>query len=135
MSIRTQKLNKPKLEKLYWKDVRDDVAKVNPAFASIVDELDPGKDFPLYLAHYPYGSVIVDEGKFYLPTADGALASMDSLKIPQSIKDDFEYSGVNIPAGIVLDKSIELSIKYETNVLPWLFYKAANLAFFNRQNR
>jgi len=43
------------LVKVYWENVRERVALVEPTFAKIVDELAPGKEFPLYLAYYPYG--------------------------------------------------------------------------------
>lgn len=48
------------LVRVYWKDVRDRVSNVEPHFTQLVDELNPDKSFPLYLAYYPYGAVDAD---------------------------------------------------------------------------
>ncbi len=45
------------LVKVYWQDVRERVATVEPVFTSIVDTISPGRDFPLFLAYYPYGAI------------------------------------------------------------------------------
>lgn len=39
--------------KKFWKDIQTDVSKIEPKFAALVNELNPGEDFPLYLASYP----------------------------------------------------------------------------------
>lgn len=37
--------------KLYWPDIRERVAHLDPVFTQIVDNLDVDKTFPIYLAH------------------------------------------------------------------------------------
>ena len=37
------------IEQLSWQDVRDIVAIENPLLAEIIDEISPGKDFPIIL--------------------------------------------------------------------------------------
>ena len=61
------------IRKFIWKEIRDKVAKVNAALANIIDQIDPDSRFPLYSVCYPYGSTIVEEGVFYLPTPEGKI--------------------------------------------------------------
>ena len=61
------------IRKFIWKEIRDKVAKVNAALANIIDQIDPDSRFPLYSVRYPYGSIIVEEGVFYLPTPEGKI--------------------------------------------------------------
>ena len=45
------------LVKTCWAEIRKRVAKVEPRFAKIVDELGPDKGFPVYLSYLPYGAI------------------------------------------------------------------------------
>lgn len=100
-------LNNPTLETVYWTDVRDKVAQVNPKFAQIVDQLAPDKKFPLYLARYPYGSLIVSQGELALPK-----------NISSSIKEKLAYSQGHLPWGMMLENSIELFIDAKGQIIP-----------------
>lgn len=62
---------KATLSKVYWKDMRKDVLNLNPNLGKIIDQINPNDSYPLYLASYPYGSVIVNEGVFNLPNSEG----------------------------------------------------------------
>lgn len=62
---------KGKLEKLVWKDVRKEVAKVNPAFAKLIDELNPSDKYWVAKVTYPYGSLVLDKAILMLPNEKG----------------------------------------------------------------
>jgi hypothetical protein len=114
--------NQPPIQRLFWRDVREAVASVEPGFAKIADQLDPGKDYPLYLANYPYGNLIVERGKCFYPLEDGQLVSIKDVRLPKNMRDDLAYAGTAIPAGIVLNNSIELFLKPKNWVMPWKLY-------------
>jgi hypothetical protein len=115
------------IQKLYWKDVREDVAKLQPDVAKIIDSISPAKKYPLYRVTYPYGNLFVDEGDFFLPNGNGMLAPLASGNFPQDIKDDLQYANGNIPAGIVLNHAIELFVTHHKQILPWFLYSAGTI--------
>lgn len=100
--------NRSSIKRVYWQDVRKNVAKVNPELVAIIDALDPGKEFPLYLAKYLYGDKIVDEGRFFVPTEDGMLVPMESVSPFSELVKDFSYSGGKIPFSLIVENSCEL---------------------------
>lgn len=111
-------MEKASIKKVYWAHIRDRVSKVNPSLAKIIDHIDPTVKFPLYLARYPYGSVIVNEGVFNVPMPNGELMPLDESHIDSNIKEDFTYAGTGIPAGVVLDRSMHESIATTDQILP-----------------
>lgn len=121
--------NLANIKKLYWKDIRTRVHKVNPDLAKLIDDVDPGKDFPLYLASYPYGKVIVDKGKYFLPSADrtGELFACDDSRIPSSIREDFAYSKGRLPVGMVINKTLEVLSESRNNLIPWGLHLPGNI--------
>ena len=52
--------NKKGMIKTYWADIRNRVAKVEPTFTKLVDDISPDKSFNIYLAYYPYGAIEAD---------------------------------------------------------------------------
>lgn len=99
---------RPTMQKVYWKDVRQDLQKISADFVKLVDEIDPGKDYPLYKASYPYGSLIVRSGVCYYPNKEGKLVTLNDPSLSQDIKKDLGYTTGLLPAGAVLQNSIEL---------------------------
>ncbi|MCL5260175.1 MAG: hypothetical protein M1561_00620 [Gammaproteobacteria bacterium] len=119
---------KPYLETVYWKDIREKIHALNPKFSALVDEIDPGKEFPLYLAKYRYGDVIVREGDFYLPTPDeGKLVRPDDNGIPADIRKGLDYSKSIIAPGIVVTKSMQLSLNPNFNFMSWFLYTSGTI--------
>lgn len=100
----------PTIEKVFWKDVQPRVAKIAPTFAKLVNAVNPGKDFPLYKACYPYGSLIVKDGICYYPTVSGALVPFGDSQLTMDLRHNLSYSRGTFPFGMVLNKSIELFI-------------------------
>lgn len=45
------------LVRIYWKDIRARIGKIEPKLTKIIDELNPDHTFPLYLAYLPYGTL------------------------------------------------------------------------------
>jgi hypothetical protein len=115
-------MHKATIKKVYWNEVRDRVERVTPEFAALVDELDPGKNFPLFLATYPYGDVIVDQGLFYVPLEDGTLVPVNDPQVPKDIQENLAYCMPEFPAGVILENSIELLTGRKNILLPWMYY-------------
>lgn len=111
-------MQKPSLKKVTWQDVRERVAQRNAQFAKVVDKIAPGADYPLYQVRYPYGSVIVDEGTFFLANAEGELVTLDDVRLDKEIKKDLAYAGRGIPTGIVLEHAAEFFVNTPGHTLP-----------------
>lgn len=109
------------LVKVYWSDIRKRIAKVEPAFVKIVDELNPDKKFPLYLAYYPYGSLTGDTQTIFLPKQNKGEYRLTDPSAPRDVIKDLGYGIDSSPLGMVLDKSTELFIdlKNEGITIPW----------------
>ncbi len=127
--------DKTGLVRLFWQDVRERVALVDSKFASIIDELSPGKEFPLYLAYYPYGATIADPEVLNLPKDQGlsgfTLADND---VPQVLLKDLGYAKNSLPMGMVLENTMEYSIelKNKDTTMPWLVYSPGSFFPFTR---
>lgn len=113
---------RPTMQKVFWKDVRNAVQKISPVFAKLVDEIDPGKDYPLYKACYPYGSLIVRSGVCYYPNKEGKLVTLNDSSLATDVKKDLGYAGDTLPAGMVLEKSVETFIPTKYQNYPWKFH-------------
>jgi hypothetical protein len=114
------------LVKVYWADIRDRVKKVEPAFAKIVDELNPDSTFPLYLAYYPYGDLIGDTRSLFIPGTWGGYHRLSDPTLPKDIVKHLGYGMDSAPLGMVLEKQLEyfIDLKNEGISIPWLVYSA-----------
>lgn len=114
------------LVKVYWKQVREKVGKVEAKLARIIDELDPDHSYPLYLAFYPYGATDADTQSSLFPHRDasGYFRLTDS-DAPKEIVNDLGYSINSTPLGMVLEKEIEcfIDLQNEGITIPWLIYQ------------
>lgn len=111
------------IEELHWDQARDDVYKSDPAFAKIVDDLSPNKDFTLLKISYPFGAVIYQDGTFYLPTKDG-FTPMTDKKIPSHIRASLSYS--TVPLGFVIENSFEVFREFDDRIFS-LAYRTSGL--------
>ena len=109
------------LVKCYWKDVREQVAKVEPRFAALVDQIDPGKEFPVYKAYYPYGMTIADTEHAFIRGIDNRTYRINEIPKTSAVYKDLAYGMNSLPAGMVLNKSIEHFIDRpdEQISMPW----------------
>ncbi len=103
------KKNTPALEKLTWKEARADVARANPNLAREIDKLDPGDEYLIFKARYPFGSKILDKGVLHLPGKNQQLLSIDNPDLDPVVKSALSYAQT-MPMGVVLNNSIELHL-------------------------
>ncbi|MCH9770199.1 MAG: hypothetical protein K0U12_04905, partial [Gammaproteobacteria bacterium] len=99
--------SKQGLVKTQWKNIREDVKKVEPVFTKLVDALNPNKNFSVYLAYFPYGALKGDTKCSFLPLMNGEFCRLDSPSIPNIVKKDLGYGIGSSPFGMVLDKNFE----------------------------
>jgi len=122
------------LVKVGWSDVREKVFKVEPRFTKIVDELNPDKSLPLYLAYYPYGAVDADTISSLFPDKNGNYYRLTDTNAPKDVVTNLGYSKNNTPLGMVLEKQIEcfIDLKNEKITIPWLIYTEGKIFPFTR---
>ncbi|MFT3742568.1 MAG: hypothetical protein QM752_07970 [Gammaproteobacteria bacterium] len=120
-------MQKASLQKIAWQDIRATISAINPELTAIIDALDPGPDLPLYRARYPYGSTVLKEGLFQIPTADGRVVPMADASIPDHVKINFAYAAHDIPGGIVLNHSLHSHINLESQILPLGIHQAGEV--------
>lgn len=94
------------IEKVLWKDVRDQVRTINPRLAEIIDGISPNKRLPLFKAKYPYGEKIAYQGKFYIPTNTGTVSLLQSSSISEEIKASLRNR--NVPTMLILKNNAEI---------------------------
>lgn len=112
------------LVRQYWHDIRHRVAKVEPTFAALIDELSPDKSYPLYLAYYPYGEQIGKKDACYLPKPELGTFKFIEPDIPKKLMDELGYGADSLPMGIILDKKFEwyIDLPNEKTSIPWVIY-------------
>lgn len=122
------------LVKIYWNDIRTRIAKVEPTFAKIVDELNPDKTLPLYLAYYPYGSTDADTQSSFFPKPDGGFYRLSDACASKDVVKHLGYSINHTPFGMVLEKELEyfIDLKEEGITIPWLVYVPGKIFPFSR---
>lgn len=108
------------LVKTDWAGIRQRIKKVDPIFAELVDELAPDKTFPVFLAYYPYGSIITNTETVYIPTHDGSSYSLLEPSIPSDVIKHLGYGKKSAPFSMVLEKTMEwfVDLKAEQVSLP-----------------
>ncbi len=117
------------LVKLYWEDVRKQVAKLDKQLAKIIDDISPGKKFPVYKAYYPFGMTIADTKELFLPNMQGSSYKIDDADVPQDIIKHLGYAQYSIPTGMVLEKDIEYYVDRTKDgyTIPWFYYSPGSL--------
>jgi len=122
------------LVKVCWADVRDRVAKVEPTFARLVDELSPDKSFPLYLAYYPYGECTGNTQTTFLPREEGGYDLLSNPNLSKDIIKHLGYGMDSAPLGMVLEKQLEffVDLRNEGITIPLLIYSAGMFFPFSR---
>jgi hypothetical protein len=115
------------LVKTDWAIVRSRVAKVNPTLTEIIDEINPGKNFPLYLAYYLYGEIICDTTDHLLPHEDDTCYYLKDAQ-PEVLK-DLGYGVGAAPLTLILEKNVEFFIDMpEVHLtIPELFCKTGTI--------
>ncbi len=110
--------NKASMVELQWKDIRKEVAEKNAELAKIIDEIDPGPEYTLFKATYPFGSEILKRGLLYIPNAKGALVPLKSTEISVQIQEKLNYNVGTNPVSILLKNTAEIFMVLENNTIP-----------------
>ncbi|HVV68583.1 MAG TPA: hypothetical protein VHE99_06085 [Gammaproteobacteria bacterium] len=108
---------KGKLEVQTWDQVREDVAKVNPEFARIIDEINPDKKHWLARASYPYGSLILQRALFMLPNQQGDIVAITDSSIDPKLRAGLDYNLNSNPVCMILQNSCELFLPLESHTV------------------
>ncbi len=122
------------LVKVYWSDIRARVAKVEPSFASIVDEINPDSSFPIFLAYYTYGELIGDNHSPLLPKVDGGYYTLFDPDAPKDVLQHLGYGKGSLPLGMILDKNFEffIDLKDKGISIPWSVHSPGKFISFAR---
>ena len=99
---------KGNFEKLTWAQARDEVTRVNPAFAKIIDEISPDDKHWLAKVTYPYGSLAMQKSLLMIPNKDGTIVPITDPSIPATIQKDLGYNLNSNPVSLVLKNTFEL---------------------------
>lgn len=120
------------ITKIYWPEIREKIAHLDPKFAHLVDNLNPDQTFPIYLAHYPYGALIADTQSPFIPSSQG-ICRLTSSQIDKEIMNDLGYGKDSLPMGMVLEKELEyfIELKDAGITVPWLIYKPGSFFPFS----
>ena len=109
---------KGKLEILTWDQVREDVAKVNPRFARIIDKLNPGKKYWLAKATYPYGSLVLQRALLMLPNEQGDIVPITDSSINSKLRAALDYNLNSNPVSCVLKNTFEIFLPLSDHTIP-----------------
>lgn len=93
--------------KLYWQNVRERVAKVNPGFAKLVDEISPDETFPVYLTYFPYGAMTGDTISPFIPKVEDGHYRLSDPNAPADLIKNLGYGMHNAPLAMILEKNKE----------------------------
>jgi hypothetical protein len=106
------------LEKLYWRDVKSDIFKVNQELAEIIDKLNPPDDCFFYKAVYPYGDEVLLNGEFRLPAFNGKKYALADQEVPDEVKKEIGYNPGTHPALIIMNHVAELFLNINSIAVP-----------------
>ncbi len=106
------------LEQLAWHQVRQEVHAVNPELATIIDDISPGDDLPLFKAIYPYGSNILKRGVLQLHNSFNELVPWDSPTISSFVQKSLGYNFGTNPVSLLLAKTVEIFFVFDNKTIP-----------------
>ena len=98
------------IEKIYWSDIRSQIHLVEPEFAYKVDLIAPGKEHPLYILNFPYGTLIGDDFSQFIPCGNREFYRLSSPDAPEDIQKNLGYGRDSAQLGMVLENSIEFFV-------------------------
>jgi hypothetical protein len=105
------------LEKLTWKQIRKEVAEVNPKFAKLIDELSPSDKYWVAKVTYPYGSMVMKRALLQLPNPSGDIVPITDSSIPTEIQEGLGYNLNSNPVSLVLKNKFEIFLPLEDRVI------------------
>lgn len=126
--------NRNGLIKTSWRNVRDRVAKIEPIFAKIVDEIDPDQSYSLFLAYYPYGAIKGDTRSTLFPRSDGSYYRLTDPDADREVITHLGYSKDSAPFALLIEKNVELfvDLQNERITIPRILYTPGSFFPFAR---
>ncbi len=114
------------LEALSWKQAQEEVRRVAPELATIINKLDPSDKCKLIKATYSYGDLIVDNGVLGLPDEQGKVIPItDASSSNKLFTEKLSYSP--IPLFLTLEKSNEVFINANSRIVPLNLVNPGNM--------
>lgn len=111
------------VQKQYWIDVRNQVKSIAPALAQIIDQIDPGQDYPLYRVKYPFGFKVLKDGQFSLPDVNGQPIKLSDGNVPSELQEALSYNAYHNPVGLAINKGLEIFTNFAGYAIPFhVFY-------------
>lgn len=120
--------------KVYWPEIKERVKATNPEFYSLIDVLQPGSDFPLYLVNYDYGELIGDKLSQFIPIKGKGLLRLNDSTIPSEINAHLGYGKHSSPMGMILNKHFEwyVDLPHKNMILPILVQMPGDFFSYTR---
>lgn len=106
------------IEIAQWKDVRDDLHKLNPEFIEAIDRLKKASQFSCVKVRYPFGATVIDRGQYHMHHA-GVDLPFKSARVPKDAKALLKYQWQSVPFGMVTRGSFESHSDYDNAVIPY----------------
>ena len=127
-------MNQLGTEKIYWADIKATVQAINPNFYTLVNAIDPGLDFPLYLVRFPYGELIGDKISQFLPIATKGFLRLSDANLPKDIQQHLGYAKASSPMAMILDKQVEwfVDLPQKHMTLPTMIQKPGDFFSYTR---
>ena len=113
-------------EKVYWKDVREQLLPINPELTKIIDQISPSPKYFFYRAKYSYGQKILKKGRVYLPCGSN-LVSLDSTELDNDVREQLNYNNYTCPVVLALTRPFEFFIELQTRDIPFFIMQAGDL--------
>jgi hypothetical protein len=115
---------KAHIKQVTWQEARKEVMRANPELAGLIDNIDPGSEYTLYKACYPYGYESVQNGCFCWPDKDGNPFPLADSDVSNKIKEDLLYNLGSNPVTLVLKNALEIFMEMETHTIPFAIVPA-----------
>lgn len=106
------------LEKLTWNQVKNEVIKVNPELANIIDQVSPDDKYWIAKVKYPYGSLVMQKSVLMLPNAEGDIVPITDSSIDPSLQHDLGYNLQSNPVSLILNNCFEIFLPLEDRTIP-----------------
>jgi hypothetical protein len=113
------------VESLTWGQVREQVFKVNPTLAGIIDNLSPAEKLTLIKAKYPYGESIFDKGVFKIANDRNEIVELADKSIKKELQSQLGYS--ILPVALVINNSAEVFIESPSRIVPLAYFNAGSI--------
>lgn len=107
----------PYIKEYKWKDIRNELLKVNSKLVAAIDEVSPDDSYTLFKASYPYGANIIKRSDFYLPNDSGEIVPLTDSSISNKTKELLGYNLGSNPVSVLLNHSMELFINMQNHTV------------------